>query len=121
MIIRPGQVALLSNALDRDFRARVRQHIEDCFPDLWARLPGDARDRFIDDAFERARRHRLRSEWELVRYLDLVACFGMDFESLPAMSNVNRILSDADLNARTRLNAVYAEVHDMGPSPQESN
>lgn len=61
-----------------------------------------------------AQEHRLHSEWEQVRYIDLVLALGSDFEDDPHLAPLRAILEDPETNGQTRVMRCYAWLDNRG-------
>jgi hypothetical protein len=120
MVIRTAQLDTLSDLREQQFEQRVADHLARCFPDQCARTEPAALQEIVEESLEKARGYGFESEWELVRYLDLVMVFGRDFEKLPACSKVAGHLQNTELNNRTRITFAYAAAHDVPAGAPEA-
>jgi len=68
---------------------------------------------FADQGLERGRQHGFESEWELVRYLDLLMALGRDLEEKPEYAEVTHFLNHPELNGPTRITRAYGAANDL--------
>lgn len=84
--------------------ARLRRALPDATahltePELRAAMRGSARD---------AARYGIRTEWDVMRYVQWVLLLGRDFDARPEMRWAADILGDAQLDGAEKMDAIEA-------------
>jgi hypothetical protein len=113
MVIRSQQMDRLAVTAGEDFFARADKHIQRCFPGTWSTQDRGTRIRL---AVERGQAYGLRSEWAVMRYVDLTAAIGTGFERMPEYATIAEVLVDPALNERSKISRVYAMVNEIDPA-----
>lgn len=94
LVIRAAQLAVLAKpAIDR-FRARAQIHLQTHFAGQCAALGAARLAEAVDHGLARATAHGLRTEPDLLQYLNLCFVFGRDFDRDPNCEWATEILDD---------------------------
>jgi hypothetical protein len=101
MRIRQEQMQALDEAMLRDFEARAMAHLRRCFPDRLASTENSNLLPWIERAIARAREYGVKTENDVLRYLEFEAQYGPDFDKKFAAAQ--KILVRDDLDATGKL------------------
>ncbi len=101
MLIRDEQMNSLSRYSTEQFLDRVFKHVLEMFPEGVAEIGESGVHQILSTGVARASEYGFTTEYDVVRFVDLMFVFGMDFDqdaSLPALSE---ILSDESYDSAT--------------------
>ena len=119
LTIREPQMAALAEDLVRRFEDRAVEHVRRYFPQQCEAVGESATRYYVTDGIQRARRYGLESEYDLLRFLNLIFGFGSDFDSRPEHTWMVDFLKDQDLWPTTRMDAVMAALLETPEAPAE--
>ena len=96
LTLRTEQMRLLAEPLAADFERALARHIASHFPDVAQRgeLSG-----FVRQACRKAATYGLSGSRDVVRFVNLCAAFGIDFDERPANTWMRDILLDATVSS----------------------
>lgn len=101
LVIRNEQLQAFVPQLEEAFIARAIAHVRSAFPDRCAALGSADVTQSVVSATRKARGFGLSREVDILRYLNLMFTFGVDFDTLPwatAVLNDMRLGSDAKID-----------------------
>src|SRR3982750_4104585 len=104
LVIRESQIAALGRHLLDRFALKALDHLRDNFPEMCADMGDEEVFRFTQNGIRRARRYGIETEYDLLRFLNLMFFLGADFDSGEVHTWVLPILKDAEASPTTRMN-----------------
>ena len=121
LVIRESQMAALGRELLDQFALKALAHGREYFPELCADLGDVASLDYVRSALNRARAYGLESEYDLLRFLNVVFTLGSDFDSGEQYPWAQPILKNTDAPATTRMDLLMEEIFTrVLPSENES-
>ena len=91
------------------FEVRAIAHLRRCFPEVVGKASDDQMLELVRYGIERAASHGIDIERDVLRYLDLMCMFGVDFDRDPAYPWAARVLEDPKTAGSTlRTNTLMA-------------
>ena len=94
---------MLEDAALADFERRAVEHLHRTLPAQCAALGRPAVRDSVRDAIAKARGYGIKSEADVLSYLNLMYLLGFDFESQPRFAWANELLQATDVQAASRL------------------
>jgi len=108
LTIKSDQLKILEQAAFQDFEERMVLHIREFFPDNFDAM-GEADSRLlIQHGIEQAALYGFVSKQDVCKFIDLMVCFGAEFDTDVNEPWAKAILSDNSLlNASDRMDALF--------------
>jgi hypothetical protein len=113
LVIRQPQREILASPHEARLRERLQHHLSDHFPDECSAL-GVGLEQVVGDGLAKARDYGLRTERDLVKFLNLVVALGLEFDREPWAA---RVLSRDDRGPTLRINQLYSNALDRLSEP----
>jgi hypothetical protein len=108
LIIREPQMAALAEDLCHRFEDRAFDHVQRYFPQQCDAVGESATRYYVAEGIHRARRYGLESEYDLLRFINLIFAFGSDFDSRAEHAWMLEFLNDSELWPTARMDALMA-------------
>lgn len=106
--IRREQVDLLAESSQRVFERRMLAHVEKHFPEHYVKLGRDDCLELICFGIERAKLYDFVSERNVCKYIDLMLCFGVEFDRDSKQPWAAKILNDESwVSADVKMSALF--------------
>ncbi|HPS79261.1 MAG TPA: hypothetical protein PLS53_13970 [Thermoanaerobaculaceae bacterium] len=107
--LRREHVRALDATMLGSFELRATAHLRRCFPEVVGKASDDQMLELVRFGIERARSHGIDLECDVLRYLDLMCVFGVDFDRDPACPWAAQVLGDPQTAGSTlRTNTLMA-------------
>lgn len=107
--LRREHVRALDRYMAESFEARAIAHLRRCFPEVAGEASDEQMRELIAYGIERSRSYGIDIERDVLRYLDLMCMFGVDFDRDPAYPWAARVLEDPKTAGSTlRTNTLMA-------------
>jgi hypothetical protein len=108
LIIRKQQLEILSHVTKTEFEDRMTTHIHKHFPSHYQALGDENCRQLIRYGVEQAGTHGFISERDVCKFIDLMICFGVQFDSDEKQTWAAEILADTSwVNATAQMNALF--------------
>jgi hypothetical protein len=114
LIIHKEQMAMLKDKEHQKFVERMKDHLQDIFPDQTESLGEAGLHKEIYHGMETAEKYRMVSEREAARYIELMFYLGRDFDTSPKTPWAASILKDPFSSAANRLRRLSREAGKHG-------
>jgi hypothetical protein len=116
--LRREHVRSLDATMLESFEVRAIAHLRRCFPEVVGTASDEQMLELVRYGIERARSHGIDLECDVLRYLDLMCVFGVDFDRDPACPWAARVLEDPQTAGSTlRTNTLMAAANDALDEP----
>jgi hypothetical protein len=121
LIIRESQMAALRRDRIARFDYKALAHVRKYFPEQCAAVGDDIALAYVREGLARARSYGLISEYDLLRFLNVMFTLGSDFDSNRQYAWVRPVLDNRAAPATTRMNEIMDEifVRVFPPEPSE--
>ncbi len=129
LVIREAQIVALSRALRSRFERESLGHVKACFPEQCAELGEENAFHYVQQGLRRAKDYGFESQYDLLRFLNVMFTLGADFDQSELHSWMRPILMGRDMAPSTRMDFLLHELHsrlspghqsDGSDSPYES-
>src|SRR5262245_5716804 len=118
LVIRNEQMAVFSREQWVRFEWQALAHVRHCFPDQWRTLgEGDTMLR-VQDGLRRAQNYGFESEYDLLRFLNVMFTLGVDFDSAEEYSWTREILDSRESSPSSRMDELMEEIYTRFLPPQ---
>lgn len=108
-MLRREHVTALDRYMAESFEARAIAHLRRCFPEVVGEASDEQMRELVAFGIERARSYGIDIERDVLRYIDLMCMFGVDFDRDPAHPWAARVLNDPGTEGSTlRTNTLMA-------------
>jgi hypothetical protein len=105
--IRKEQLEALSKVPESVFTEKMMLHIRKHFPSHYEALGEENSRKLIGHGIERGKHHGFISERNACKFIDLMLCFGIDFDTDKKHRWAVEILSKTWINARSKMDALF--------------
>lgn len=96
-------VAAFVQAVQREVRSRLLQHVRDFFPEQCKALGEDALRDVVDEGIERASSYQLSHEGPIRHFLELMFTLGSDFDLAFRPPSAQQILKSHELSDHEKM------------------
>ena len=129
LVIREAQIVALSRALRSRFEREALGHVKACFPEQCVELGEENAFHYVQQGLRRAKDYGFESQYDLLRFLNVMFTLGGDFDTSELHAWMRPILTGRDMAPSTRMDALLHELHlrlspgyqsDGSESPDES-
>jgi hypothetical protein len=110
LTIRESQMAALARELIARFDYKALAHVKNCFPQLCAQMGDAGALHYVRAGLRRAREYGLESEYDLLRFLNVMFTLGSEFDSNEKYPWVRPILENRAAPPTTRMNLLMGEI-----------
>ena len=114
LIIHKEQMTMLKDKERQKFVERMKDHLQNIFPDQTESLGEAGLHEEIYHGMETAEKYRMVSEREAARYIELMFYLGRDFDTSPKTPWAASILKDPFSSAANRLRRLSREAGKHG-------
>ena len=121
LVIRAEQMAALGAELLRGFEVRALEHVQEYFPEQCNALAAGDRREVVRYGLERARQYGFESEYDLLRFLNLMFTLGGDFDTQADNEWVHQWLNDRTYSPTVRMDALVEELTARLDPPPPAN
>ena len=117
--LRREHVKALDRYMAESFEVRAIAHLRRCFPEVVGKASDEQMLELVRYGSERAGSHGIDIERDVLRYIDLMCVFGVDFDRDPAQPWAARVLEDPHTAGSTlRTNTLMAAAKGSFAEPQ---
>ena len=102
LMIREEQIKVLSRYMVDQFENDVVKHLQRKFPQKTEGMPEGELRLLIQAGIENAQRYGIAVEADVVRYVECMMTYGVEFDTDPAAPWAGEILNDAELLGREK-------------------
>ena len=113
LVIREAQLVALSRALRSRFEREALEHVKDCFPDQCAELGEDNAFYYVQQGLRRSRDYGFESQYDSLRFLNVMFALGADFDKSEAHAWMRPILIGRDMAPSTRMDFLLSELYPL--------
>ena len=110
LVIRPEQFAAFSAATEREFEARMLEHVRSTAPDAYAERGADGVKHLVRAAIDKSRSFGIRRERDVERMLDIMVAHGESFEREGPTAWTLSVLTSAGLSPSTRVELIRQDL-----------
>lgn len=107
LVIRKEQMAVLRAYMTGRFRAKVLKHFRTDLTEETRPLSREAALALVDEGLARARTYGVRSERDVMLFIDLMVLYSPQFEDTPALGWSKRILQNPELSGDVKMSLIY--------------
>lgn len=111
LFIRPQQMAVLSESMFAHFEQSAVRHAKRCFPEQCAVLDDKLTLQYVQYGLAHARRYGFESEYDLLRFLNVMFTLGSDFETQSRYAWTLPFLEGRDDPPGPRLDGLIEEIN----------
>jgi hypothetical protein len=111
LVIREAQMAALSRELRSRFEREALEHVKACFPEQCAEVGEEYAFYYVQQGLRRARDYGFESQYDLLRFLNLMFALGGDFDTSEEHLWTRRILDSRDMAPTTRMDSLLHEFY----------
>ena len=111
LVIREAQIVALSRALRSRFEREALGHVKACFPEQCVELGEENAFHYVQQGLRRAKDYGFESQYDLLRFLNVMFTLGADFDQSELHAWMRPILMGRDMAPSTRMDSLLHELH----------